>query len=113
MACKGNRFDVLAVLDVGVQAVEALILSCQVGVFYHLLQNRPIHVEWVFWISIHLILLLQLLGSIIPVKQLLVDKFECIHPDFPFRMKDLILETEIVQFLFSCGIKAWFSSVCG
>lgn len=111
MACKSYRFDVFTEFDVRVQAVKALILSCQVAVFNHLFQDWPIHIEWVLWVSIHLIFFLKLLLSIVPVKQLLVDKFECIHPDFPFRMKDLIFEAEILYLLLIGGIKAWFSSL--
>lgn len=53
-----DLFNILSKLDEGVKAVQTFILRRQVLILDHPLDNGTILIERIFWISVHLILLL-------------------------------------------------------
>ena len=89
VAGKGHALDILAVHNEGVQAHKRFILGNQVGVFDHLLHYRPIHIEWILWITIHFIFLLHRLVAFVS-KELLGDNFVGVASDLPFCVEALI-----------------------
>ena len=72
-----------------IEAVEALVLCCQILVFQHLLQEVAVLVEGVFGVTIHLVLFLKALFGL-EGEEKLIDLFEGVPSNLPFGVEHLV-----------------------
>tara|TARA_B110000285_G_C14826531_1_gene468933 strand:+ start:78 stop:497 length:420 start_codon:yes stop_codon:yes gene_type:complete len=74
---------------VRIEAVEALVLCCQILVFQHLLQEVAVLVEGVLRVTIHLVFFLKALFGL-EGEEKLIDLFEGVPSNLPFGVEHLV-----------------------